>query len=107
MINMDRNHYRLMNTSGVAFRDHAVSMVRWLSPASKDNFLTLQDLCNAALDFADQHLKPGGSFICKFYQGSEDRVLEQRLKTLFARVQREKPESSRKVPLDPSLCTSP
>ncbi|KAM4065939.1 ftsJ-like methyltransferase [Hirsutella rhossiliensis] len=69
----------LMNTSGNAFRDHAGSM----------------DLCAAALQFASDTLKPGGHFVCKFYQGAEDKALEQRLRKLFAKVHREKPESSR------------
>lgn len=33
--------------------------------------------------------------MCKFYQGAEDKALEKRLKTLFEKVYREKPESSR------------
>ncbi|KAL2876365.1 2' O-ribose methyltransferase [Colletotrichum sp. CLE4] len=69
----------MMNTSGMAFRDHAGSM----------------DLCVAALQFANDTLKNGGHFVCKFYQGSEDREFEKKLKTLFAKVFREKPESSR------------
>ncbi|TWU71671.1 2' O-ribose methyltransferase [Metarhizium rileyi] len=72
-------YHRLMNTSGVAFRDHAGSM----------------DLCAAALQFASDTLRPGGHFVCKFYQGGEDKKLETRLRGLFARVFREKPESSR------------
>ncbi|OAQ65821.1 ribosomal RNA methyltransferase MRM2 [Pochonia chlamydosporia 170] len=72
-------YHRLMNTSGVAFRDHAGSM----------------DLCNAALQFASDTLRPGGHFVCKFYQGSEDKKLEERLRKLFGKVSREKPESSR------------
>ncbi|KPM44609.1 hypothetical protein AK830_g1942 [Neonectria ditissima] len=74
-------YHRLMNTSGNTFRDHAGSM----------------DLCAAALQFASDTLKGGGHFVCKFYQGSEDKLLEQKLKKLFAKVYREKPESSRKV----------
>ncbi len=35
--------------------------------------------------------------MCKFYQGAEDKVLEMRLKKVFEKVHREKPESSRKV----------
>lgn len=35
--------------------------------------------------------------MCKFYQGAEDKTLEQRLKAMFAKVYREKPESSRNV----------
>ncbi|KAK1971644.1 FtsJ-like methyltransferase [Colletotrichum sublineola] len=69
----------MMNTSGMAFRDHAGSM----------------DLCGAALQFADDTLRNGGHFVCKFYQGSEDKAFEKKLKTLFAKVFREKPESSR------------
>ncbi|KAJ4302548.1 2' O-ribose methyltransferase [Collariella sp. IMI 366227] len=77
-------HTRMMNTSGIAFKDHAGSM----------------DLCHAALSFASDTLKPGGHFVCKFYQGAEDKKLEMLLKKMFARVHREKPESSRSVALE-------
>ncbi|KAL7929081.1 FtsJ-like methyltransferase domain-containing protein [Trichoderma chlorosporum] len=70
---------RLMNTSGIASRDHAGSM----------------NLCEAALHFASDTLKPGGHFVCKFYTGAMDKTLEQQLKVLFSEVYREKPESSR------------
>ncbi|KFY27112.1 hypothetical protein V491_01022 [Pseudogymnoascus sp. VKM F-3775] len=69
----------MMNTSGIPFRDHTGSM----------------DLCNAALEFSYDTLKTGGHFVCKFYQGAEDKQLENRLKKLFGAVYREKPESSR------------
>ncbi|KAI9740947.1 MAG: 2' O-ribose methyltransferase [Claussenomyces sp. TS43310] len=72
-------YLRMMNTSGINFRDHAGSM----------------DLCAAALQFAYDTLRVGGHFICKFYQGAEDKQLEKQLKKLFAVVHREKPESSR------------
>jgi len=69
----------MMNTSGINFRDHAGSM----------------DLCTAALQFAHDTLKVGGHFVCKFYQGAEDKELERQLRLLFKSVHREKPESSR------------
>ncbi|UPX09899.1 Methylene-fatty-acyl-phospholipid synthase [Ascochyta rabiei] len=69
----------MMNTSGNPFRDHAGSM----------------DLCMAALTFSFDTLKTGGHFLCKFYQGSEEKAFETKLKRLFAKVSREKPESSR------------
>ncbi|KAJ5721144.1 uncharacterized protein N7483_009078 [Penicillium malachiteum] len=72
---------RMMNTSGNNFRDHAGSM----------------DLCNAALQFSSDVLKIGGHFVCKFYQGAEDKELEKSLKDLFQKVHRLKPESSRSV----------
>ncbi|KAI0134518.1 ribosomal RNA methyltransferase MRM2 [Xylariales sp. AK1849] len=70
---------RMMNTSGMSFRDHAGSI----------------DLCLAALRFASDTLCSGGHFVCKFYQGAEDKDLELKLKKMFGRVHREKPDSSR------------
>ncbi|EPS31274.1 hypothetical protein PDE_06229 [Penicillium oxalicum 114-2] len=74
-------YHRMMNTSGNNFRDHAGSM----------------DLCNAALQFSSKVLKAGGHFVCKFYQGAEDKELERQLKEMFSKVHRLKPESSRSV----------
>ncbi|KAL9627248.1 MAG: hypothetical protein Q9204_006706, partial [Flavoplaca sp. TL-2023a] len=74
-------YYRMMNTSGINFKDHAGSM----------------DLCEAALKFAIDTLRTGGNFICKFYQGAEDKTLEAHLKTIFTKVYRDKPASSRSV----------
>jgi 21S rRNA (uridine2791-2'-O)-methyltransferase len=54
----------------------------------------------AALTFCFDTLRTGGNFICKFYQGAEDKALEKKLKTLFEKVHREKPESSRNVGLN-------
>ncbi|KAK7746492.1 2' O-ribose methyltransferase [Cytospora paraplurivora] len=73
------NPHRLMNTSGINFRDHAGSM----------------DLCHAALTFASDTLKSGGHFVCKFYQGAEDKAFQKKLQRMFEKVHREKPESSR------------
>ncbi|RFU28704.1 hypothetical protein B7463_g7637, partial [Scytalidium lignicola] len=72
-------YIRMMNTSGINFKDHAGSM----------------DLCAAALRFSYDTLRTGGHFVCKFYQGAEDKQLENQLKKLFGTVHREKPESSR------------
>uniref|UniRef100_A0A8H7KAG7 rRNA methyltransferase 2, mitochondrial n=1 Tax=Bionectria ochroleuca TaxID=29856 RepID=A0A8H7KAG7_BIOOC len=69
----------LMNTSGIPFHDHARSL----------------DLCNAALDFASDTLKPGGHFVCKVYVGRGDQDFEQRVRLLFCKVHRVKPKSSR------------
>ena len=124
-INTISNPYRrMMNTSGNAFRDHAGSMVGllvifpFLLPlpitkalahavysSSRPLLITpfllhlhlKQDLCRAALSFASETLKPNGHFVCKFYQGAEDKALEKILKKMFAKVHREKPESSRSV----------
>lgn len=72
-------HRRLMNASGIVLRDHLGSMA----------------LCDAALEFASDTLRPGGRFVCKFYQGVDDKMFEQRLKKLFEKVVRDKPAASR------------
>ncbi|CDO92105.1 unnamed protein product [Kluyveromyces dobzhanskii CBS 2104] len=61
---------------------------------SKDHYMSM-DLCDAALIVAIDLLKPGGSFTCKLYAGSEDRMLENRLKKVFKQVDRFKPQASR------------
>ncbi|AOW06265.1 Mitochondrial 2' O-ribose methyltransferase, putative [Yarrowia lipolytica] len=70
----------MANVSGIAVRDHAASI----------------DLCDAALLFAIDTLKVGGSFACKVFTGEEDKFLQQRLKRMFHDVKRRKPEATRK-----------
>lgn len=70
---------RMANTTGVAIKDHLMSM----------------DLCDAALIVAIDLLKPGGSFACKLYTGEEDMLLEARMKQVFHKVHRFKPLASR------------
>jgi 21S rRNA (uridine2791-2'-O)-methyltransferase len=55
----------------------------------------------AALTFSFDTLRTGGHFLCKFYQGAEEKAFETKLKRLFTRVHREKPDSSRSVSLGP------
>lgn len=97
---------RMMNTSGINFKDHAGSMVRFYyisscftlyGPMSTNRANLCQDLCSAAVQFSWDTLRIGGHLVCKFYQGSEDKQLEAKLKRMFAIVHREKPESSRSV----------
>lgn len=45
--------------------------------------------------FALDTLKPQGNLVCKFYTGSEDKHLEDRMKSTFKKVKREKPNASR------------
>ncbi|KAL6942412.1 2' O-ribose methyltransferase [Hanseniaspora vineae] len=69
----------LANTSGIAIKDHYSSI----------------DLCDAALIAACDLLKPGGNFICKFYTGKEDALLEKRFRKVFHKVLRYKPQACR------------
>ena len=52
-------------------------------------------LAEAALDFALDVLAPGGSFVCKVFQGGTEGALLARLKANFAAVRHAKPKASR------------
>ncbi|AWU74043.1 uncharacterized protein C5L36_0A06370 [Pichia kudriavzevii] len=69
----------MANTSGLAFRDHMMSM----------------DLCDAALVTAVDLLKKDGSLVIKFFTGKEDNLLEKRLHRVFKNVERFKPRACR------------
>ncbi len=52
-------------------------------------------LCDLALDFARQILKPGGGFLVKLFQGEGFEVYNKELKASFSRVVMRKPKASR------------
>ena len=62
---------------------------------STDHLKTVA-LVEAAADFAMETLRPGGHFVTKVFQGGAEKVLLNRLKQNFQKVQHAKPESSRK-----------
>ena len=107
-ISVSDPYNRMMNTSGIPFRDHAGSMVsaqskvlKTTKPRDGELTRTNQDLCMAALTFCYDTLRTGGHFLCKFYQGQEDKAFELKLRKLFEKVHREKPDSSRSVRRSP------
>lgn len=67
------------NLSGVAAVDQARSV----------------HLCELALDFALQHLKPGGQFLVKVFQGEGFMDFRKLMEASFATVQVRKPKASR------------
>lgn len=66
-------------TSGVPFADQSQSF----------------ELCQLALQWAVQALRPGGFFICKFFQGPDFEAFRKQLRDVFERVQLLKPQSTR------------
>ncbi|TRY54815.1 hypothetical protein DNTS_001782 [Danionella cerebrum] len=56
----------------------------------------LVSMCLSMLDMADRLLKPGGSLICKCWDGALANKLQQKLSTLFKDVRKVKPKASRK-----------
>jgi 23S rRNA (uridine2552-2'-O)-methyltransferase len=67
------------NLSGVAAVDQARSI----------------HLCELALDFAARHLKPGGQFVVKVFQGEGFMEYRKAMEGVFASVQVRKPKASR------------
>ena len=57
--------------------------------------LRIIGLIEAAVDFALEVLKPGGSFVTKAFQGGETAEVLKRLKAHFAEVKHVKPKASR------------
>lgn len=52
-------------------------------------------LCELALDFAVNHLKPGGNFLVKVFQGAGYQEYMTAMREAFAVVQTRKPQASR------------
>lgn len=55
------------------------------------------ELCELALNVADQFLKPGGAFICKLFHSDDFVALRERIKKSYQRFEALKPESTRKI----------
>lgn len=53
------------------------------------------ELVRMAIDFCRENLAPGGSFLCKLFQGEEFGALLGELKETFSRVEIRKPGASR------------
>ena len=54
------------------------------------------ELCEIALQAADQFLRPKGHFICKLFHGEEFGSFRQKLKDRFEKVEAIRPKSTRK-----------
>lgn len=63
---------------------------------AKTDHLRTMALAEAALEFAEAVLAPGGAFVAKVLQGGSERALLERLKRGFAKVRHVKPPASRK-----------
>ncbi|XP_018588277.1 rRNA methyltransferase 2, mitochondrial isoform X1 [Scleropages formosus] len=53
-------------------------------------------ICLSMVDFAEKILRPGGSLVCKFWDGSLASQLQHRLTCIFDEVKTVKPKASRK-----------
>ncbi len=55
------------------------------------------NLCQMALTVAQSTLKPGGSFVCKIFQGEDFKEFSDSVKAVFNRHKIFKPQSTRKA----------
>ncbi|MGQ0674063.1 MAG: RlmE family RNA methyltransferase [Hyphomicrobium sp.] len=62
---------------------------------TKTDHLRIMGLAETAAHFACDVLKPGGTFLCKVFQGGTERELLELLKRSFASVRHIKPPASR------------
>ncbi len=53
------------------------------------------ELCEMALEVARKHLRPGGSFVCKFFQSNDLQKFQIELKKSFRKVEIVKPKGTR------------
>ncbi len=63
---------------------------------AKTDHLRTMALAEAAFDFAEEVLAPGGAFIAKVLTGGTERELLARMKTCYEKVRHIKPPASRK-----------
>ena len=61
---------------------------------STDHFRSMQ-LCEAVLDFCKTHLQEGGSLLCKYLRGSDEKEFLQSVSLEFEDVKTVKPKASR------------
>ena len=86
---------------GQAFAGDEVDIVLSdMAPATighpSTDHLRIMVLAEAARDLASSLLKPGGSFVCKLFQGAEEKPFADALRRNFDRVRLAKPPSSRR-----------
>ena len=62
---------------------------------TQTDHIRIMALAEAAQDYAESVLAPGGAFICKVLRGGSERSLLDRLRKNFAKVKHIKPPSSR------------
>lgn len=82
-------------------RDAVDAVVSDMAPDMTGNYHVDQvrsvHLCRMAMHFADVHLKPGGAFVCKVFEGADFQGFREELRARFKRVFQVNPKASRKV----------
>ena len=87
---------RLKEALGGEAADIVLSVMAAHATGDRQTYLLgIMALCEAALAFAGEILKPGGSFLCKVLRGGTETELLAGMKRDFASVRHIKPKASR------------
>jgi 23S rRNA (uridine2552-2'-O)-methyltransferase len=93
-------HERLAEELRAAGRDHVDVVLSDMSPDIGGSYVTDQarsvHLCRMALRFAVAHLRTGGHFCCKVFEGEDFAEFRDEVRARFARVMQFHPPASRK-----------
>ena len=93
-------HDRLVALLADKGRSELDAVVSDMAPDMSGNYELDQvrsiHLCEMALDFADKHLRPGGAFVCKVFEGADFQQFRTEVKRRFKRLHQYHPAASRK-----------
>ncbi len=94
-------HQRLAALLAETGREHLDAVVSDMAPDMTGTYDLDQarsiHLCEMALRFAVAHLRPGGSFVAKVFEGADFEEFLEEVRSLFHRVSRFHPPASRKA----------
>jgi 23S rRNA (uridine2552-2'-O)-methyltransferase len=87
----------LVEALGIGFQTVLSDMAPSTTGSKSVDAQRSMELSEAALAISDRVLSPGGSFVCKVFQGPDLKAFADGLKQSFGRVAQFKPKSSRKA----------
>lgn len=94
-------HTRLAGLLGDSGRTHLDAVVSDMAPDVSGQYDVDQarsvHLCLMALDFADKHLREGGHFACKVFEGRDFQEFREELRSRFKSVFQFHPPASRRA----------
>ena len=88
---------KLLETLGKDFNAVISDMAPATTGIKNVDAVRSYSLCSAALSVARNCLLPGGSFVCKIFQGEDFNKFDDLVKTVFEKRNIFKPQSSRKA----------
>ncbi len=94
-------HQRLAAELESTGRDSLDAVVSDMAPDMSGNYNVDQvrsiHLCEMALRFAQRHLRPGGGFVCKVFEGADFQEFRETVRASFRSVRQYHPPASRKT----------